>query len=59
VILLPEQVAHRVRHGNEFAFGEEGQGGLLGLVDDNGLYAVAKKLSDGLWRPLRNLPPSK
>jgi tRNA pseudouridine55 synthase len=53
---LPEPVADRVRHGNEFPLAAQVPGDLLGLIDDQGLYAVAKRLSDGLWRPIRNLP---
>lgn len=56
MVSLPEPDAERVRHGNEFALAAEVQGTLLGVIDENGLYAIAKRLDDQLWRPVRNLP---
>jgi len=53
---LPGPMAQLVRHGSEFAFATEITGDLLGIIDDNGLYAVAKRVDDRFWRPVRNLP---
>ncbi|MDQ2985364.1 MAG: tRNA pseudouridine(55) synthase TruB [Armatimonadota bacterium] len=56
-IRLPEDVALRARQGNEFAFAGEVPGTFLGLLDDAGFFAVAKKLEEGRWRPERVVPP--
>lgn len=56
MIRLPEDVAIRARQGNEFAFTGEVPGDLLGLLDDAGFFAIARKLDKGLWQPERVVP---
>ena len=55
-IRLPVMTAERAKHGGEFTFVGDPAGDHLALVDDEGVYAVAIRLEDVLWRPERVVP---
>jgi len=59
MVTLPHHLVDRVKNGNEFHLGDDIVGVNLGLIDDEGLYAVAAKIADSIWRPLRVLPSRK
>ena len=57
MVRLPEPIANAARHGNEFPLSGEVQGDTLGLLGEEGLFAIARRLPSGMWGPERVLPP--
>ena len=54
-IRLPDPITESAKHGGEFAFAGEVLGEYLALLDDAGVYAVAARIGNSLWRPERVL----
>jgi tRNA pseudouridine55 synthase len=56
-IRLPEPQTERARHGNDFPFAGKVAGEHIALLDERGVFAVARRIEEGVWRPERALPP--
>jgi tRNA pseudouridine55 synthase len=56
-IRLPEPQTERANHGNDFAFAGEVANERVALLDERGVFAVARRIEENVWRPERALPP--
>jgi tRNA pseudouridine55 synthase len=55
-IRLGGDAAERAKHGGEFTVSADTPSDYLALVDDAGVYAIAKRVEGACWRPERVLP---